>query len=150
MELSIITEKYPWHLLLLADPDRDAVNRYLQESDCYVVWDNQEIIAVAVIQATGYNIFELKNIAIAPAQQQKGYGSKLLTALLRLLKNKGGEQLEVGTGTFGYQLKFYQKLGFRVTDIRKDFFLDHYTEPIIEDGLQHKDMLVLTYSFASL
>ncbi|WP_331435775.1 hypothetical protein [Photobacterium gaetbulicola] len=49
----------------------------------------------------------------------------------------------MGTGTFGYQLAFYQREGFRVVGIDKDFFLDHYDEPVMENGIQHKDMLRL-------
>jgi len=44
------------------------------------------------------------------------------------------------------QLKLYRKLGFNLTEIKKNFFLDHYTEPIFENGIQAKDMLILTRS----
>jgi hypothetical protein len=47
----------------------------------------------------------------------------------------------VGTGTFGYQLAFYQRHGFRVTSIDRDFFIKNYSEPIFEDGIQLFDML---------
>ncbi|EXJ14911.1 acetyltransferase, GNAT family [Imhoffiella purpurea] len=53
------------------------------------------------------------------------------------------KRLEVGTGTFGYQLAFYQREGFRVDAIEKDFFLSNYDGPIYEDGIQLKDMLRL-------
>jgi len=57
------------------------------------------------------------------------------------------DDVVVGTGTYGYQLGFYQRQGFRVDRIDKDFFLKHYPEPIVEDGIQHKDMLRLTLEF---
>ncbi|WP_308364978.1 MULTISPECIES: hypothetical protein [unclassified Microbulbifer] len=57
------------------------------------------------------------------------------------------QRLEVGTGTFGYQLTIYQRQGFRVERIDKNFFLKNYPEPIVENGIQHRDMLRLTLEF---
>ncbi|MBB3060531.1 hypothetical protein [Microbulbifer rhizosphaerae] len=57
------------------------------------------------------------------------------------------QRLEVGAGTFGYQLTFYQRQGFRVERIDKNFFLKSYPEPIVENGIQHGDMLRLTFEF---
>ncbi len=51
------------------------------------------------------------------------------------------------TGTFGYQLTFYQREGFRVDSIDKDFFLVNYEKPIYEAGIQLQDMLRLVLEF---
>ncbi|SKA64261.1 hypothetical protein SAMN02745132_03842 [Enterovibrio nigricans DSM 22720] len=59
------------------------------------------------------------------------------------LRQKGIRRIELGTGSFGYQLTYYQRLGFRVDRIIKNHFLDNYAEPICENGIQHKDMLRL-------
>ena len=50
----------------------------------------------------------------------------------------------VGTGSFGDQLLFYQRAGFRVSGLQRDFFLRNYTTQLWERGAQHKDMLRLT------
>jgi hypothetical protein len=63
-------------------------------------------------------------------------------------RSTGAQQLEVGTGTFGYQLAFYQRQGFRVTSIDSDFFIKNYPEPIFEDGIQLFDMLRLTLRYS--
>lgn len=65
----------------------------------------------------------------------------------RVLGHARAARLEVGTGTFGHQLAFYQRLGFRVTHVDRGFFLDNYDAPIFEDGIQHKDMLRLTLDY---
>lgn len=150
MILELIHEDYPWNLLLLADPDKAAISRYLGASDCFVARDEGVVVGVAVLRTVSENIVELMNIAVTPGLQQRGYGNRVLSLLIRRLRNDGCQKLEVGTGTFGYQLKFYQKLGFRVTAIRRDFFLDHYAEPVIEEGLQHKDMLVLSLDLSAV
>jgi hypothetical protein len=54
------------------------------------------------------------------------------------------EAVELGTGTFGYQLSFYQRFGFRVDSVWKNHFINNYDDPIFEDGIQLKDMLRLT------
>ncbi|MBN1779863.1 GNAT family N-acetyltransferase, partial [bacterium] len=59
----------------------------------------------------------------------------------------GARRLEVGTGTFGYQLAWYQREGFRVFAIERDFFLVNYEEPIYENGIQLKDMLRLAVDY---
>jgi hypothetical protein len=70
-----------------------------------------------------------------------------MTKRIERVKESGAKQLVVGTGTFGYQLTFYQRQGFRVESINKDFFLENYTEPVIENGIQHKDMFRLILEF---
>ena len=60
----------------------------------------------------------------------------------------GAERIVLGTGTFGHQLKFYQRNGFRVDSVEKNFFLDNYSDPIYEDGIQHKDMLRLSLAIS--
>jgi hypothetical protein len=68
--------------------------------------------------------------------------------VIDFFRNYGARQLEVGTGTFGYQLAFYQRHGFRVTSIDCDFFVKNYPEPILEDGIQLVDMLRLTLRYS--
>lgn len=137
----------PIELLLLADPSRDKVSAYLSQSTCFVGQIGEEIVAACVVQSLEAGVYELMNIAVQTAQQQAGYGSTLLEWVIDTLRERGASRLEVGTGAFGYQLGFYQKYGFRVSHIEHDFFINHYPEPIIENGIQHFDMLRLALSF---
>ena len=92
---------------------------------------------------------EIFNIAVDPTIQARGIGTRLLTFTLSRLKEKQLTSVELGTGTFGYQLAFYQRQGFRVDSIVKNFFIDHYDEPIFENGIQHKDMLRLVCNLSN-
>ena len=38
----------------------------------------------------------------------------------------------------------YQKVGFRMDQVRKDYFR-YYSEPIYENGIQIRDMLVFRF-----
>ncbi|KEQ17108.1 GCN5 family acetyltransferase [Endozoicomonas numazuensis] len=126
-----------------ADPSEECIQKYLKDSWCYAALEDDTVIGICVVKPENNKLAELFNIAVSPDCQAKGTGSKLLKFTLDSLKNKGVQRVELGTGTFGYQLAFYQRQGFRVDSIRKNFFLDHYVEPIFEQGIQHKDMLRL-------
>lgn len=143
----ISPQQAPIELLLIADPNLEKIQKYLARSICWVVEENQQILGVAVALPIAEHIYELMNIAIAENQQQKGIGGLLLKVVIADIKKLGASSLELGTGTFGHQLSFYQRHGFRVDRIEKNFFLDNYPEPIWESGIQHQDMLRLVLHF---
>lgn len=144
----------PWPLLLLADPSREKVKRYLQHCTCYAARQTAQftpsglgaLIGVCALRPPHdeQTNWELMNMAVSPAWQRNGIGSALLHHAIRELRKRGVTQLEVGTGSFGDQLLFYQRLGFRVSRIDHDFYLRNYTTPLWERGVQLKDMIRLT------
>ena len=138
----------PTQLLLLADPSEEKVRSYLPKSQCFVASDDGIIVGACVVQPISAGGYELMNIAIQPVHQKSGYGTELLKWVIDLFHKSGASQIEVGTGTFGYQLTFYQRHGFRVTAIDRDFFVKNYPDPIFEDGIQLYDMLRLTLRYA--
>lgn len=138
----------PMELLLLADPSEEKIRSYLPESRCFVVSRGAVVVGACVVQPCGGGRHELMSIAVHPAHQKAGYGTALLQWVIELYRRAGARQLEVGTGTFGYQLAFYQRQGFRVTSIDHDFFVRNYPEPIFEDGIQLFDMLRLTLRYS--
>jgi ribosomal protein S18 acetylase RimI-like enzyme len=139
----ISPSEVPIRLLLLADPSEKKIAGYLSVSRCFAVWFGEKVIGVCVVMPIQKNAYELMSISVAPSYQQKGIGTQLLRHAIASIGRLGAKYLEVGTGTFGYQLKFYQRQGFRVSRIDKDFFIKNYEEPIFEDGIQLRDMLRL-------
>lgn len=139
----------PMELLLLADPSEDKVRSYLAHSHCFVASSQGVVVGACVVQPQGRSAYELMNIAVAPEHQKAGHGSVLLKWVINFFRRSGATHIEVGTGTFGYQLAFYQRHGFRVARIDHDFFVRNYPEPIWEDGIQHIDMLRLTLRYAA-
>lgn len=69
-------------LLLLADEQEDMVDRYLERGTMYVLEDDG-VKAECVVTDEGNGILELKNIAVEPAFQGKGYGKALVEFLSR-------------------------------------------------------------------
>jgi len=136
-----ITEEL-MELLLEADPDTSAVTRYLDESTILVASKENSIIGVAVLIHADEK-FELKNIVVRDSHQGQGVAKNLISAIKDKVKCLGGDSLYVGTGNSSLsQLALYQKCGFRMEYIEKNFFSD-YPEDIYENGIRCLDMVVL-------
>ena len=128
-------------LLLLADEQEDMVDRYLERGTMYVLRDDG-VKAECVVTDEGKGILELKNIAVKPAAQGKGYGKAIVDFLVRTYTGQYAV-LQVGTGDSPSTIPFYEACGFRRHHLVKNFFTDHYDHPIYEGGVQLVDMVYL-------
>jgi ribosomal protein S18 acetylase RimI-like enzyme len=128
-------------LLLLADEQEDMIDRYLERGTMYVLEDNG-VKTECVVTDEGNGILELKNIAVEPAFQSKGYGKALIDFLIQTYKGHYAV-LQVGTGDSPSTIPFYESCGFRRHHLVKNFFTDHYDHPIYECGVQLVDMVYL-------
>lgn len=67
----------------------------------------------------------------------------VLKAEKRAVEN-GCAEILICTAYFAImQLNFYQKMGYELFRVIKDFFITNYPEPVFENGKQLKDMLML-------
>jgi len=137
-------EAIPYDLLLLADETVEAIDTYIHQSDIYILDRNNAIIAVCALQTIDADTTEIRNIAVDTAFQGQGIGQEMLKEVIHLAKEKGFKRMLIGTGDAGIkQLYIYQKVGFEMFEIKNRYFLDHYPEPIFENGIQLKHMVVL-------
>lgn len=141
--IEVKSSQIPLDLLLEADPSEASISSYLLDSWCFAAIDNGRVLAACTVKPHTSRVAEIFNISVYPEFQGQGFGSALLKSVLLQLSSKGINRVELGTGTFGYQLTYYQRLGFRVDSVIKDHFLLNYPEPIFENGIQHKDVLRL-------
>lgn len=130
-----------WSLLLLADEQKNMVERYIEQGQMFVLCDNDVKCEAVVIKLNEYEC-ELKNIATYPHEQGKGYGQAMIAYLLSIFLKKY-QTMYVGTGDIPRTLHFYEKCGFKKSHKIKNFFADHYDHPIIEDGILLRDMIYL-------
>ena len=145
MNIVKIEDNYPMELLLLADPSEKLVKAYLQKGQCYIVEEDDQIIGVYVLLSLNDQAVEIINIAVHEAHQGKGIGKAMLLDAIERARKQGYLRMEIGTGNSSIgQLALYQKCGFRISEIRKDFFSLHYEEEIIENGIPCLDMIRLT------
>lgn len=137
-------EDIPYELLLLADPSRSAIEDYMNRGICYIC-KIDEIVGIYVLIKTRPNTMELVNIAVKENMQGKGIGKKLVLHAILIGKEEGVKTLEIGTGNSSLeQLALYQKCGFRIVGVDKDFFIRHYEEDIMENGIRCRDMIRLS------
>jgi ribosomal protein S18 acetylase RimI-like enzyme len=127
-------------LLLLADEQESMVDKYLERGDMFVL-DDDGVKAECVVTKEADGVYELKNIAVLPEHQRKGYGKALINFLLSHYTDC--EVLLVGTGDVPSALNFYKRCGFTESHRVKNFFTDNYDHPMYEDGVQLVDMVYL-------
>ncbi len=88
---------------------------------------------------------EIVNIAVDESHQGQGIGKDLLRHAISTAKTLGYTTIEIGTGNSSIgQLALYQKCGFRIVEVDLNFFLRHYEEEIIENGIRCMDMIRLS------
>lgn len=134
----------PFDLLELADPSRRQINEYLNTGTCFVAKLDSKVIGVLVLHPIDSTSIEVKNIAVDEREQGKGFGKALLRYSELASRELGFDKLVIGTGNSSLdQLALYQKAGFEMREIQKDFFIKHYSEPIFENGIQCKHMVIL-------
>ena len=117
-------------LLLDADPSEAMIDRYLDAGDMYVLFAHGRAVAEAVITRREDGC-ELKNIATEKDARGKGYATRLLMHLFRLL---AAEYERIYVGTCEDLLPFYEKLGFEYAYTAPHFFRDNYPGVTFEEG----------------
>ena len=138
-------KKQYMELLLLADEQEDMIDRYLDSGEMFIVLD-PDVVAECVVCDLGDGIYEIKNIATAPAFQGKGYGRLLIEYVMDHYKSRCRQML-VGTGDSPLTVPFYKKCGFTEHHRVKNFFTDNYDHPIFEAGVQLVDMVYFSKDF---
>lgn len=133
-------ERY-YDLYLLADEQREMVERYLGGGEVYVIDDGGVRGEIVVCKAEGGAI-EIKNLAVLPRFQGRGYGRRLIEFVCEKYKGECSE-VWVGTGDSPLTIPFYEKCGFVRSHTVKNFFVDNYDHPIIEAGVRLVDMVYL-------
>ena len=111
-------------LLLLADDSEAQVRSYYQQGELFAVrGDDGIVIGITLAIPTAGGGVEVKAVAVAPALHGRGVGQRMMKMVLTELRAAGVRQVTVGTSSSGIgQLAFYQKVGFRLWKIERDFF----------------------------
>ena len=132
-------------LLLLADESLEQVRSYMQRGDLFAFVDRDGAavgIVLTIPEADGS--VELKAVAVDAAHQNLGIGRRMLAAAIEELRRKGVRRAIVGTANAGIgQLAYYQKAGFRLLRIERDFFSPArgYPAVMVDNGIRLRDMV---------
>lgn len=139
-----VTEAH-YELLLEADPSRELIDNYIARSTAFEAVSDDKCVGVMVLLPTRPEMVEIVNIAVAEAQRGKGIATRMIQFALEFARKANYKTIEIGTGSTGFeQLYLYQKCGFRMTWIDRDFFTRYHDEEIIDNGFLLQDMVRLS------
>lgn len=127
-------------LLLLADPEEKAIDKYINDCEVFYLTENEKVLGQCAVIEIDKHKCEIKNLAVCKTMHRKGYGKNLIALICEYYKEKYTSIL-VGTAHSG--IKFYEKCGFKISHKIKNFFIDNYDIPIYDDGVQCIDMIYL-------
>lgn len=128
--------------------DEPAPRRsYLQEGRLFTI-ESTDAVPLAAILVIGAapGVVELRAVAVTESAQGQGVGTKFVTAILAALARDGARTAIVGTASSGVrQLAFYQRRGFRLSHVERDFFTEAkgYPPGLAEHGIPTRDMVWL-------
>ncbi len=152
--MPLVTEQIPTNettflLPMLSDAEEgeERIRAALLDPTCtaYASWLNGRLVGAAVVRWEEDESSEILYIAVAADLRGSGYGKQIMHVLQEELCKRGGHALLVGTANAALEnIAFYQKCGFRMFAIRRDYFA-YIQPPIAEHGILLRDMLVLRY-----
>lgn len=144
---NINIKEVPMDLLLIADPSIEAINKYIKKSKIIVAKVENLIVGAIAFVENEERLYEIMNLAVYEEYRRRGIAKKLIKKVEEYIRNLGGIKVVIGTGNSSiYQIEFYKKMGFAITDIKKNFFIENYEEEIYENNIQCRDMILLEKS----
>jgi GNAT superfamily N-acetyltransferase len=134
-------------LFELAEDSADQLDAYIGAGRVLVAEAGDEVVGHLQLTETGRpGELEVKNMAVAPRHQGRGVGRALVAAALGVARAKGRSTLIVATAAADIgNLRFYQRLGFRMRSVERDAFSEAtgYPPGIVLDGIELRDRVWL-------
>jgi GNAT superfamily N-acetyltransferase len=134
-----------WVALLELADEPVPLRRYAQQGVLYGVEDEDHTpIAAVLVVDLADDVAELRAVAVAEPHQGRGIGTWIVTEVCDRVRARGARRVVVGTASSGIrQLAFYQRLGFRLSHIDRDFFTRERGYPAdgYENGIPVRDMV---------
>lgn len=144
-------------LLYLADSAESHVRAHLDDGFAFALVDGDaddaddaddvdDAAAIGAVQAVPRDgsLVELTLVAVAEDHQGRGVGKRMIALVLDELRRLGFERALVGTSNAGIgELAFYQRCGFRMLSIERDYFdaARGYDGTESENGIVHRDLV---------
>lgn len=131
-------------LFLLADDSEQQIQGYMQNGILYVAEEDGREMGIVLAIPFEPGTIELKAVAVDSDSHNRGIGKRMLALVLAALKDAGYARVVLGTGNSGIgQIAFYQKAGFRLWKIERDFFSPErgYPDGLEENGIPLRDMV---------
>ena len=98
-------------MLLMADPQKDMIERYLYQSEMFVLVNGGDVCSVCVVQLLKNRKCELKNIATRVQDRGKGYAAYLIHYICEYYSDVC-DTMYAGTGNGKKMIEFLERSGF--------------------------------------
>jgi ribosomal protein S18 acetylase RimI-like enzyme len=137
-------DREEWTALLELADEPAALRAYLHDGELYGLRDADGSPVAAILVLEEGTVAELRVVAVAELSQGRGVGSLLVRSVLFVLGQRGMRRVVVGTASSGVrQLAFYQRLGFRLSHVERDYFTEAkgYPADLSENGIASRDMV---------
>ncbi len=101
-------------------PYSEQTMKYFLDNDKYVILSGKFSLAITLIFQ---EISEIITIAVDPSYRKNGLGSKLLSQIVQIAKNKGSKKifLEVSSQN-QVAIRMYKNAGFKTIYVRKNYY----------------------------
>jgi GNAT superfamily N-acetyltransferase len=132
-------------LFELAEDSASELDGYMDAGRVLVALSSDRIVGhLQLIEG------EIKNMAVLEAHQGQGVGRTLMEAAIRTALDEGRTALVVATAAADIgNLRFYQRLGFRMRSIERDAFTEANGYPAqLVDGIELRDRVWLDVDLA--
>jgi len=140
-------------LFELAEDSARELDGYIDDGELLVAVCGEDIVGhLQLTRAAGMGELEIKNMAVLPEHQLRGVGRALVEAAIERAREQQGSRLRVATAAADPgNLRFYQRLGFRMRSIERDAFTPAtgYPPGIAIDGIELRDRVWLDFEIGA-
>ena len=134
-------------LFELAEDSAEQLDAYVDAGRVLVARRSTQLLGHLQLLPTGHpGETELKNMAVRTDEQGIGIGRALIDAAVAHCRAEGLSRMLVATATADVgNLRFYQRVGFRLLSVERDAFTPQtgYPQPIVIDGIALRDRVWL-------
>ena len=134
-------------LFELAEDSAGVLDAYIDEGRVLVAYEGVRPIGHLQLTDAGEPAAaEVKNMAVLASHQHRGVGSALIAAAIASAREEGRSTLMVATAAADIgNLRFYQRLGFRIRSVERDAFTaaTGYADDIDIHGIPLRDRVWL-------
>jgi predicted N-acetyltransferase YhbS len=135
-------------LFQLAEDSPQQLDAYLDRGDVLVAATAERLAGhIQLIPTERGDALEIKNMAVHPSLQRRGIGRSLIGAALAVARQREYDTVLVATAAADIDnLRFYQRVGFRMLSVERDAFTpaEGYPHSIQIDGIELRDRVWLS------
>ena len=134
-------------LFELAEDSQQQLDRYINLGRVLLARNGRRILGhLQLVPTVGSRQIELKSLAVVESRRRTGVGRALVQAALEHCRGEAAHRLLVSTAAADIgNLRFYQRLGFRMVRIERDVFGAEagYADGIVINGIPLRDRVWL-------